>query len=52
MLFYQFTFQSQYIAGHDLTAEAGVFHTAEQGELSTVFRQALCGHRAGLGKRL
>ena len=22
MLFYQFTFQSQYIAGHDLTAEA------------------------------
>ena len=25
---------------HDLTAEAGVFHTTEQGELSTVFRQA------------
>ena len=40
MLFYQFTLQSQDIAGHDLPTETGVFYAAEQGELSTVFRQA------------
>ena len=40
MLFYQLTLQYQHIAGYDLPAETGVFYAAEQGELSTVFRQA------------
>ena len=40
MLFYQLTFQYQHIAGYDLPTETGVFYTAEQGELSAVFRQA------------
>ena len=35
-----FLFQYQHIAGYDLPAETGVFYTAEQGELSAVFRQA------------
>lgn len=50
MLLYQLTFQSQHIAGHNLAAETGIFYPAKQGNLSTVFRQAQCGHRAGLGK--
>ena len=50
MLLYQLTFQSQHIAGHNLAAETGIFYPAKQGNLSTVFRQAQRGHRAGLGK--
>ena len=49
MLLYQLTFQRQHIAGHDLTAEPGVFNTAEQSELALIFGQAQRCYGTGLG---
>ena len=49
MLLYQLTFQRQHIAGHDLTAEPGVFNTAEQSELALILGQAQRCYGTGLG---
>ena len=49
MLLYQLTFQRQHIAGHDLTAEPGVFNTAEQSKLALIFGQAQRCYGTGLG---
>ena len=48
MLLYQLTFQRQHIAGHDLTAEPGVFNTAEQSELTLILGQAQRCYGTGL----